>query len=283
MEVATALSDFIEAIDREITEKSNRLNLRKELTDLALILGKESALVGEVLFRANLLEVECGKFTEFYRLREAALESYKVKPRKTGPFKRALELLRDDATFTGVMYIHQLESVAEAINCVCTKKGSKVSRRAKELFKEWQKCCSDLVTLAGNLRCDGCRVFRTVLQEAAKNDPSYESISFAVEVKGGRPWSDQFREMAVALRNWWEKKASESALRMVPKPGRRRRNHQSDSESIEHDRQYKLAWEQSHSLGVSKADFAKDRGDSVVQCNRKLSRQRKREEAARGK
>ena len=93
----------------------------------------------------------------------------------------------------------------------------------------------------------------------------------------------ELKKMAVALKEWWEKKASESALRMVPKPGRRRRNHQADSESIEHDRQYKLAWEQSHSLGVSKADFAKDRGDSVVQCNRKLNRQRKREEAARGK
>ena len=283
MEVATALNDFIEAIDREIAEKSNRLNLRKELTNLALILGKESALVGEVVFRANFLEVECGKFTEFYRLREAALESYKVKPRKTGPLERPLELLRDDATFTGVMYIHQLESVEKAINCVLTKKGSKVRGRAKELFEEWQKCCSDLVTHAANLRCDGFRVFRTVLQEAAKNDPSYESISFAVEVKDGRPWWGDFRKMAVALRNWWEKKASDSALRMVPKPGRTRTNHQSDPESRMHDRNYKFDWEQSFAAGVSKADFAKDRGDSVVQCNRKLNRQRKREEAARGK
>jgi hypothetical protein len=283
MEVATALNDFIEVIDREITEKNNRLNLRKELTDLALILGKESQLVDEVVFRANFLKVECGKFTEFYRLREAALESYKVKPIKTGPFKRALELLRDDATFTRVMYIFQFESVAKAINCVRTKKGSRVSRQAKELFEEWAKCCPEIVKRAATLRCDGCRVFSTVLCEVVEDGPNYKSISFDVEFKGGRPWLGDLKKMAVALRKWWEKKASESALRMVPKPGRRRRNHQSDSESIEHDRQYKLAWEQSHSLGVSKADFAKDRGDSVVQCNRKLSRQRKREEAARGK
>jgi hypothetical protein len=254
MEVITALNDFIEVIDREITENNNRLNLRKELTDLALILGKESQLVDEVVFRANFLVVECKKATEFYRLREAALESYKVKPRKTGPFKRALELLRDDATFTRVMYIYQFESVAEAINCVRTKKGSRVSRQAKELFEEWAKCCPEIVKRAATLRCDGCRVFSTVLCEVVKDGPNYKSISFDVEFKGGRPWLGDLKKMAVALKEWWEKKASESALRMVPTLGRKKGNHYSDPESIIRDGDYKFEREQSYLAGVSKSD-----------------------------